>query len=121
MKTNRIVTVLAVVLGVLLTGSGVSKLVGETHQVTSFALWGLPVWFRVLVGTFEIIGGVLLVVPLTRPIGSLILGTVMVGALWTHVVFADWPHLVPVSVLLTLCLFVLYGSRATARRLLGGA
>jgi len=118
---SRIMLVLAGLLGVAMIGGGAMKLVGEAGQVTAFAAWGLPAWFRALVGTFEVLGGLLLIVPATTPVGSLILSTIMVGAFWVHAAHGEWPHLVPVMVMLTLLLTIFRGNRDRAVRLLGGA
>jgi uncharacterized membrane protein YphA (DoxX/SURF4 family) len=113
--------VVAAVLGIMMAGSGLSKLVGESHQVAMFAMVGLPNWFLGLVGTFEVIGGILLVVPQTTPVGSLILSTIMVGALWTHAAQGEWVKLLPVTVLLALFLLVFRSNRWRSVQLLGGA
>ena len=67
---GRLVAVLAGVLGVVMIAGGTAKLAGEAHQVAGFVSWGLPPWFRALVGTFEVVGGLLLLLPPTTPIGS---------------------------------------------------
>ena len=118
-STSRVIGILATVMGVVMIGSGVSKLVGEAHQVAMFAQAGLPSWFLALVGTFEVIGGILLAVPSSTPAGSLILSTIMVGALWTHAAQGEWAKLVPVSVLLALLLLIFQRNRSRAVRLLG--
>ena len=56
----------------------------------------------------------------TTPAGSLILSTIMVGALWAHAANGEWPHLVPAAVLLTLFLTIFRVNRARALHLLGG-
>src|SRR5262245_1090915 len=81
---TRLVSALAMLLGVVMIGGGTVKVAGVADQVAAFTGWGLPGWFRDLVGTFEILGGILLVLAATRPAGSLILSTIMVGALWAH-------------------------------------
>ena len=118
-STSRGVGILAAVLGIVMIGSGVSKLAGESHQVAMFAQVGLPSWFLALVGTFEVIGGILLAAPPSTPAGSLILSTIMVGALWAHAANGEWAELIPVSVLLTLFLLIFRGNRSRAIRLLG--
>lgn len=118
---SRGIAILATVLGVVIIASGVSKLVGESHQVAMFAQVGLPRWFLALVGTFEVIGGILLAAPPSTPIGSLILSTIMVGALWTHAAQGEWANLVPVGVLLALFLLIFQRNRSRAIRLLGAA
>lgn|SRR5262249_9902205 len=118
---GRFVAVLAAVLGVLMAAGGVAKLAGEAHQVAGFISWGLPPWFRAMVGTFEVVGGTLLLVPATTPIGSLILSTVMVGAFWTHAAHGEWGQLAPVTVLLILFLVIFLRNQPRAIRLMGGA
>jgi putative oxidoreductase len=118
---NRVVSALAVLLGVVMIGGGAVKLAGVQSQVVAFTAWGLPGWFRALVGTFEILGGLLLIVPATIPAGSVILSTIMVGAVWAHIANGEWPHVVPVAILLTLFLTIFRFNRAQALRLLGSA
>ena len=99
--------------------SGALKLVGEPHQVAAFARFGLPPWFRALTGSFELGGGVLLATPATTPAGSLILSTIMVGAIWAHAAAAEWTSLIPVTVLLILFLVIFHRTRSRAVRLIG--
>lgn len=117
---SRVFTGLAVLLGLAMIGGGAAKLMGESGQVAAFIAWGLPPWFRALVGTFEVIGGVFLVVPTTRPFGSFILATIMVGALWAHAAHSEWPSLIPAGVLLTLFLAIFQLNRGRTIQLLGG-
>jgi uncharacterized membrane protein YphA (DoxX/SURF4 family) len=118
---RRIVGVLSVLLGLAMIGGGVMKLAGQSGQVAAFNAIGLPTWFRVLVGTFEVLGGVLVIVPTTTPAGSLILSTILVGALWAHLANGEWSHAVPVVLLLTLFLAIFRVNRGRAVQLLGGA
>jgi uncharacterized membrane protein YphA (DoxX/SURF4 family) len=118
---GRLIAVLAVVLGLVMIAGGAAKLAGEAHQVAAFVSWGLPPWFRALVGTFEVVGGLLLLLPPTTPIGSLILSTVMVGALWAHTAYGQWPQLVPVTVLLALFLMIFRRNQSRVVHLMGGA
>ena len=116
-----IITALAVLLGLAMIGGGAGKLAGQSGQVAAFTAMGLPAWFRALVGTFEVLGGTLVIVPVTRPAGSLILSTILVGALWAHAANGDWPHAIPALVLLPLFLTIFRSNRARAVALLGGA
>jgi uncharacterized membrane protein YphA (DoxX/SURF4 family) len=118
---KRAVRVLARLLGVAMIGGGAMKLIGQPGQVAAFAAWGLPPWFRALVGTFEVLGGTLMIVPATTPAGSLILSTIMVGAAWAHAAYREWPHEAPVIVLLTLFLTIFRLDRPHDLRLTGGA
>ena len=116
---SRLVAGAAVLLGVVMMFSGASKLVGEPHQVAAFARFGLPPWFRALTGSFELGGGLLLATPATTPIGSLILSTIMVGAIWAHSAAGEWIDLFPVTLLLVLFLGLFHRTRSRAVRLLG--
>ncbi len=120
-STSRGIGILAAVLGIVMIGGGVSKLAGESHQVAMFAQVGLPSWFLALVGTFEVIGGILLAAPPSTPAGSVILSTIMVGALWAHAAKGEWAELIPVSVLLALFLLIFQRNRSRAIQLLGAA
>jgi uncharacterized membrane protein YphA (DoxX/SURF4 family) len=111
----------SVLLGVAMIAGGAAKLFGSAPIVESFTKWGLPGWFRLLVGTFEVIGGVLIAWPATVPIGGVILATVMVGAMWTHLANNEWSQTAPPGVLLVVFLIILTRSRARAIQLLGGA
>jgi uncharacterized membrane protein YphA (DoxX/SURF4 family) len=110
----------AMLLGLVMAGSGITKLAGESHQVAMFASVGLPNWFLALVGTFEFIGGTLLIIPMTTPLGSLILSTIMVGALWAHAAQREWVNLLPVGVLLAMFLTIFRNNRSCSVKLLGG-
>jgi uncharacterized membrane protein YphA (DoxX/SURF4 family) len=112
---------IAVLLGIVMIGGGAAKLLGQSGQIAAFARWGLPPWFRALVGTFEVVGGIGLVLPASRPAGSIILATIMVGALWAHAANGEYPDLIPAAVLLILFLAIFQRNRTRAIQLLGGA
>jgi len=116
--TNRTLGVVATIVGVLIFGGGAAKLAGQSSQVAAFTMLGLPVWFRALVGTFEMLGGILMIVPTTTPAGSLIVSTILVGALWAHAANGDWADAIPAVVLLPLCLVIFRATRERAVRLL---
>ena len=113
------IRLMSVVLGLVMAVGGTTKLVGESHQVASFAMWGLPYWFLLLVGSFEVLGGALLLIPTTTPIGSLVLSTIMVGAIWTHTAHAEWVRVAPGCVLLAVFLFIFHRHKTHTFRLLG--
>src|SRR5262249_35756548 len=117
---SGITALFAAVLGLTMIAIGTTKLIGMAFQVAGFAGWGLPPWFRMLVGTFEVVGGLLLAIPLTSPLGCVILSTIMIGAIWTHISFAEWTRLVAPTVLLMLFVLLFRTSSAQALRLLGG-
>lgn len=100
-----------------MVGSGTVKFFPAV-QATMVAEFGLPGWFCVLVGTFEMIGGLLLAFPPTSPAGSFVLSTIMVGALWAHLAHREWAHVPVVLLLLMLFLAVFYSNRGRVVRFL---
>ena len=119
MTRSRVISALAILLGIAMIGGGAMKLAGQPTQVEEFGALGLPGWFRVLVGTFEVIGGLLVIVPMTVPAGSLMLSTILVGALWAHAAHGEWSHAVPAVILLPLFLTIFHANRGRAVQLLG--
>ena len=65
--------------------AGINKLLGlQQEMVDSFVRMGAPLWFRYLVGCFELIGAFTLIIPRLSSFGALWLACIMVGAVLTH-------------------------------------
>jgi uncharacterized membrane protein YphA (DoxX/SURF4 family) len=103
----------ALVLGVVFLGVGISKLAGMAWIIETFRAWGYPAWFRYAIGLTETLAGVLVLVPATRALGASMIAVVMVGAVGTHVVAGQWSF-VPVPVV-TLALALLLVSALRPR------
>ena len=78
--------ILSVGLGLMFLGAGAAKLAGAEEMVQNFARWGLPDWFRPIVGVTEIVAAVALIVPRSRFYGAALLVSTMIGATLTHVI-----------------------------------
>ena len=65
--------------------AGLDKFSDAGGWAPAFAQWGFPVWFRVLVGVVEVAAAALLLLPRTAPYGAMLVVSVMLGAMWTHV------------------------------------
>ncbi len=78
--------VLSILLGVFFLYAGGSKILGDAVQVANFARWGLPDWFRPIVGTVEVVITVLVLVPRWRFFGGLLIAATMAGGALTHVI-----------------------------------
>src|SRR5262245_40596092 len=91
----------AIVLAVAFAAVGVSKLAGASAMrwTERFAHWGYPANAHYVVGVVEILGGLGMVIPRWRRAASLMLGVVMLGAICTHVVNAEFPRIIPPLVL----------------------
>lgn len=76
-------------LAVIFLASGVAKLAALGFEQAAFARWGYPLWFMYAVGAAETLGALGLLTPLRRwAAGGLLL--LMLGALQTHLRFAEW-------------------------------
>ncbi len=76
--------VLSVLLALTFFSIGVEQLMGEPMMAGLFRLFGYPPWSMVLVGAVEIVGAVLVLVPRVAHAGALLLGCVMIGAIYSH-------------------------------------
>ena len=76
--------VLSVLLTLAFTIAALPKLLGAQVWVVKFARWGYPNWFPFAIGSLELLGGILLLIPRVAKYGASILGVVMVGAAYTH-------------------------------------
>ncbi|HEX5009559.1 MAG TPA: DoxX family protein [Planctomycetota bacterium] len=103
----------ALILGVVFLGTGITKLAGMPYIVQTFHEWGYPAWFRIVIGLMETAGGVLVLIPATRILGATLISLVMVGAIGTHVLAGQW-GMVPVPIV-TLALALLLVSALRPR------
>jgi uncharacterized membrane protein YphA (DoxX/SURF4 family) len=91
---------------------GISKLEGASAMRWNERLtqWGYPANASYVVGVFEILGGLGVLIPRWRRAAAAILVALMIGALWTHLVHGEFPRLIPPLILGGLA-FLLYSSR----------
>ena len=101
----------AIFLAVAFVWAGVSKLEGASAMrwTERFGHWGYPANAQYVVGVFEILGGLGVLIPRWRRPASLTLGALMMGALCTHVVNGEFPRVIPPLVLGGLA-FLMYWS-----------
>ena len=102
----------AIFLAVAFVFVGISKLEGPSAMrwTERFAHWGYPANAQYVIGVFEILGGLGVLIPRWRRAAAAILVALMIGALCTHAVHAEFPRLIPPLVLGGLA-FLLYSSR----------
>jgi len=104
------------VLGFVGLGVGGAKVTHQENQIEEFRRFGYPQWFRVVTGLVEVVAGIGLIAGLLwRPefawVGGLLLSSVMVGAVVTHVRTGDPPSKTVVPAIL----FLLTGGLLTLR------
>jgi putative oxidoreductase len=102
----------AIFLAMVFVVVGISKLEGASAMrwTERFAQWGYPANAQYLIGVFEILGGLGVLIPRWRRAAAAILVALMIGALSTHAVQGEFPRLIPPLVLGALA-FLLYSSR----------
>jgi uncharacterized membrane protein YphA (DoxX/SURF4 family) len=106
----------ALFLAVALVAVGISKLEGAPaiRWTEKFRHWGYPANAQYVVGMFEILGGLGVLIPRWRRTAALTLGALMIGALCTHVANAEFPRVIPPLVLGGLA-FLMYLSQGRPR------
>jgi uncharacterized membrane protein YphA (DoxX/SURF4 family) len=77
--------VFAVFLVWVFVRQGVAKFSDTSGWARAFRGWHFPVWFRVAVGHAETSAAILLLTRRTALIGAIIIMTIMIGAMATHV------------------------------------
>lgn len=105
---KKIVSIAAVVLGLLMIVFGLNKLVPflpmpapTPEEMKIFSAFLTLGWVLPLVAITEIAGGLLLVLPRTRALGAIVLLPVMTGIIVHHLVHA------PATLLMPLVLFAI--------------
>lgn len=90
------------VLALIFLASGGAKLAGLDFEIQAFARWGYPIEFMYAVGVAEVAGGLALLVRRVSALAAVGLTALMVGAVATHVIHAEWGMLVLASGIMTL-------------------
>ncbi|HEY7388661.1 MAG TPA: DoxX family protein [Bryobacteraceae bacterium] len=110
------VPAIAILLAVVFVYAGIAKLGGPqaSRWGERLAHWGYPPNARYVIGAFELLGGIGVLIPRCRRAAAAILVAIMIGALCTHAIHGELPRLIPPLVLGGLA-FLLYLSRSRPR------
>ena len=104
---------IAIALVVLYVGAaGIAKLAGVPYVHSSFPKMGLPHWFGYFIGTCEVLGPIALFIRPLRALAALGLGIIMVGATYYHATYTPVLQAAPAFVLLMLCAYIFWTTRA---------
>jgi outer membrane protein assembly factor BamB len=109
---------LSILLGALFIAAGLLKFLSPVAP-EMFAKWGYPDWFRVVIGSAEVGGGLLLLLPATAWLAAGALLVIMTGAALTHLANDEGVNAVTPLVLLLFVALVGYlrlPDRGQARR-----
>ena len=84
--------------------AGITKFAAADRWQDLFARWGFPQWVLPVVGALEIAGAVALLVPRLSLYGALVLGSVMIGAIGTLLIYPTphFPVMLPMSYIILL-------------------
>src|SRR5947207_13305672 len=76
---------------------GISKFVGPSAMrwAERLAQWGYPANAQYVIGVFEILGGLGVLISRWRRAAAAVLVLLMIGALCTHALYAEFPRLIP--------------------------
>ena len=115
-RTDKGLTVLAVLLALVFFAAGVAKLIPIEFERSNFVHFGYAMWFMILIGIVELTGATLLLPRRTRALGALLNAAVMVGAATSHLRAGDGIGMaIPALVFLVLLLVVAVFSDAGLR------
>jgi len=97
---------------------GLSKLAGPLalRWGERLAHWGYPVASQYVIGALEILAGVGLLIPKVRRSAAATLIGMMIGAMCTHLVNAEYQRLIPPLVLAALALVLMFDRPRTKSR-----
>src|SRR5689334_14768839 len=109
------VTILLAMVFVLV---GSSKLAGPSalRWGERLAHWGYPAASRYVIGALETLAGVGLLIPKLRRSAAATLVAMMIGAMCTHLVNAEYARLIPPFVLAALALVLMFDRPRTKSR-----
>ena len=110
-KADKLMPVLASVLGVAHLVFGATKLVAVPTLVEQFRAWQLPPWMMYFVGVAQVLGGIGLLIRNLRLPSSFAMGLVMIGATVTVLATGHEAFNAPLTIVLALLCFAVAGHR----------
>lgn len=93
---------LTLLLSLIFLASGGAKLAGLEFEIAAFERWGYPLWFMYFTGAVEVAGGIGLLIRRLSALAAAGLAAMMIGAVATHVIHAEWGMLVAATIILAL-------------------
>ena len=119
--TGVVVWGLSVFLALIFIFAGVPKIIGgQTFLLQAAAMHGFPSWMRILVGVFEVVGGLALLVPGLAIYGAIGLGILMIPAAITQAMSGESGLYVPFILFVLLLVVAWQRDPATMRGLYRG-
>lgn len=92
--------IIQVVVALLFIMMAFPKLMSDPETVANFARWGLPAKMYLVIGMFELLGAIGLLIPKTSALAAIGLILIMIGALFTHLTHGEMlMSLMPIMVM----------------------
>ncbi|RZK48541.1 MAG: DoxX family membrane protein [Pedobacter sp.] len=115
---QKILNIVSALFGLMMINGGLNKFFNympvpedlNPELIKDFNAIGEISWLMGLIGSAELIGGILLLFPRTRALGILVLFPVMVGVLLTHI-YVDPSTLLTAVVIWIIMLWIIYEDR----------
>jgi len=106
-KTRHIITwVITILLAFAFIGAGFAKVSGQEMMIQTFTLFGLPDWFRIAIGGLEVLGGLLLLIPILTGTSAFGLSILMIGAVVMHIMFTPLTGGIPAAFMFSALTYV---------------
>ena len=99
--------ILTLLLCAMFLNAGIRKFFENGGWSWAFRNWGLPVWFRIVIGVVETGAALLLLTPRTAPYGAATIMAVMIGAIGMFAMHGRMQHSVAAIVSLVVAGIVL--------------
>jgi uncharacterized membrane protein YphA (DoxX/SURF4 family) len=104
---TAIANIIIIVLCLGMVGAGMIKLMSLPQLVEWWDAWGLPHWFRYVIGAFEFVIGLCIWIPQTRKYALYALIIEMIGAFTLHMAYEEfWDARGPILVLIAASLLL---------------
>lgn len=87
--------------------TGYTKITGAEMMIETFESFSYPTWTMYLIGALELLSAVGLLIPHTRILASGILTFIMIGAVGSHLIYAQYAAL-PFPVILLVANIVVF-------------
>jgi putative oxidoreductase len=97
--------------------AGFAKLAGDEQMIQMFDAVGIGQWLRYVTGLIELGSAMLLLIPVLSGIGALLLVSIMIGTILTHLLIIGGSPALPIG-LLFVASVVAWGRKETTLRLI---
>lgn len=103
-KTKNIVSwIIQILVAALFVMASLPKLMSQPEVIENFKRWGMPDKIHLLIGAFELLGAIGLLIPRLAGLAAIGLIFIMIGAAFTHLTHNEaLASLLPITVIILL-------------------